>query len=238
MYVCRILDFRLEPARGKKDSMIETTRRELKFYISPLNAAILEKKLQYLMTYDLNSVGGMYNVKSLYFDDSCDSALRDKMNGVEKAPKFRIRMYNDDFRTKKLEMKHKKGDIVTKKSVALSDEEYEQFIKCTSTFSNDFPELAGKVLKPKVIISYDRKAFVYEPGNVRITFDSNIKASRNRNPCLTKPAAYVRLPAPENVVFEVKYTGVFPLHLRGVFQEASARQSISKYAMGRLKSLF
>lgn len=217
--------------------MLETVRHELKFYITPLNAAILEKKLQYMMPYDLNGADGVYNVKSLYFDDFYDSALNEKIDGVEKDPKFRIRIYNNDFNRKKLEMKHKKGDIVTKKSIPITDEEYKQFIECSRTFSHEFPELGGRILKPKVIISYDRKAYIYEPGNVRITFDSNIKASRNHQPCLCKPANYVNLPATENIVFEVKYTGLFPLHLKGVFQEASVRQSISKYAMGRIAGM-
>lgn len=217
--------------------MSETVRYELKFYISPLNAEILKKKLQYLMPYDLNGVNGAYNVKSLYFDDFYDTSLREKMEGNNKAPKFRIRIYNHDISQKRLERKHKKGDIVSKKSLAISNVEYDQFIKCSNSFSHEFQELYTGVLKPKVIIAYDRTAFVYEPGHVRITFDSHIKASTNHRPCLNKSTPYRNLPTPENIIFEVKYTDFFPVHLRGIFQEASTKQSISKYAAGRLPGL-
>lgn len=218
--------------------MAGTVRHELKFYITPSHAAILEKKLQYLMPYDINGIDGVYNVKSLYFDDFYDRALTGKLDGAYKLPKFRVRVYNDDLKHKKLERKQKNGDLVSKKSIPISDEAYYQFIECSRSFAHEFPDLQGSILKPRVIISYERKAFVYEPGNVRITIDSHIKTSINQNPCLHRPACFINLPAPENIVFEVKYTGLFPDHLRGVFQEAGYRQSISKYAMGRMAGIF
>ena len=218
--------------------MDDILRYELKFYIPPHNAAILEKKLQYIIPFDEHGTDGVYEVKSLYFDDFYDQALSGKLDGAYKLPKFRVRIYNDDLTLKKLERKLKRGDIVSKKSISISDEEYFRFIECSRSFSHEFPDLSARILKPRVIISYRRKAFVYRPGNVRITIDSNIRTSINRNPCLYKPACFVNLPAPENTVFEVKYTGVFPDHLRAVFQEAGIRKSISKYAMGRLAGIF
>lgn len=218
--------------------MTGTARHELKFYISPSDAAILEKKLEYLLPYDEHCINGVYHVKSLYFDDFYDQALTGKLEGDIKLPKFRIRIYNEDLSRKKLERKLKRGDMVFKKSIPISDEEYFRFRKCSESFSHVFPDLKGSVLKPRVIISYVRKAFVYEPGNVRITIDSHIRASINQNPCLYRPACLVNLPAPENTVFEVKYTGLFPDHLRGILQEAGYRQSISKYAAGRQAGIY
>ncbi|NLW03320.1 MAG: polyphosphate polymerase domain-containing protein [Clostridiaceae bacterium] len=218
--------------------MTGTLRYELKFHIPPFNAAILEKKLQYIIPYDENGTDGVYNVKSLYFDDFYDQALSGKMDGTFKLPKFRVRIYNDCLEFKKLERKLKRGDIVSKKSILINDDEYFRFIECSRSFSHEFPELQARPLKPRVIISYRRKAFVYKPGNVRITIDSDIKTSINQNPCLYRPACFINLPAPENIVFEVKYTGMFPDHLRAVFQEAGIRQSISKYAMGRMAGIY
>ena len=77
--------------------MTDTVRYELKFYIPPSNAAILEKKIQYMLSYDENGIDGVYNVKSLYFDDFYDQALLGKLDGAYKLPKFRIRIYNDNL---------------------------------------------------------------------------------------------------------------------------------------------
>ena len=96
--------------------MTGTLRYELKFHIPPFNAAILEKKLQYIIPYDENGTDGVYNVKSLYFDDFYDQALSGKMDGTFKLPKFRVRIYNDCLEFKKLERKLKRGDIVSKKA--------------------------------------------------------------------------------------------------------------------------
>lgn len=236
------MDKRFKPDRtlalGRRMDMTGTARHELKFYISPSDAAILEKKLEYLLSYDEHGTDGVYQVKSLYFDDFYDQALSGKMEGDMKLPKFRVRIYNEDLSRKKLERKLKRGDMVFKTSIPISGEEYFRFRKHSECFSHVFPDLKGSFLRPRVIISYRRKAFVYEPGNVRITIDSQIRASINQNPCLYRPACMINLPAPENMVFEVKYTGLFPDHLRVIFQEVGYRQSISKYAAGRLAGIY
>ena len=40
---------------------------------------------------------GLYTVRSIYFDNADDKALREKIYGVQKREKFRIRYYNDDL---------------------------------------------------------------------------------------------------------------------------------------------
>ena len=40
---------------------------------------------------------GRYVVRSIYFDNMDDKALREKINGAQKREKFRIRYYNDDL---------------------------------------------------------------------------------------------------------------------------------------------
>lgn len=214
--------------------MMETLRHELKFKIAPLEAKILQNKLHCLMDYDAYGQDGVYHIRSLYFDDLYDTALREKLDGVDKASKYRMRIYNGNASGIKLERKHKKGEIVDKKSFSIDPEGYRLFLSDPRRFADAFPELHTRRLKPKNIIAYDRTAFVYEPSHVRITFDRNIRTTVNFSPCLLKPCNFISIQPSHQVVLEIKYTGVFPSHFKWIFNEALAGQSISKYAMGRM----
>ena len=57
---------------------------------------------------------GRYVIRSIYFDNVHDKALREKINGVQKREKFRIRYYNDDFSFLTLEKKIKRSSLCMK----------------------------------------------------------------------------------------------------------------------------
>lgn len=212
-------------------------RHELKFLISPIEAELLQQKLKAFLPYDPHGERGVYSIDSLYFDDFHNTYLNEKLDGAEKAPKFRIRAYNKDFHYLKLERKQKKGDLVAKKSMSLSPDDYAHFIRHSMVFGRHFPELYTNRLQPKVIVSYERTAFIYEPGNVRITLDRFLKTSLNQRPDLMSPLCSRQVFTEDEVIFEVKYTGFLPVHLKGIVNEAQHKQSISKYALCRLASL-
>lgn len=66
-------------------------RHELKYTINYFDFLELESKLKYIAKADENaSADGSYNVRSLYFDNPYDKALREKIEGVSKREKFRI----------------------------------------------------------------------------------------------------------------------------------------------------
>lgn len=46
---------------------------------------------------------GYYTIRSLYFDNIADMALREKLNGVNEREKFRIRYYDGDTSVMHLE---------------------------------------------------------------------------------------------------------------------------------------
>ena len=54
---------------------------------------------------------GAYEITSLYFDDVYDTALKEKLNGVNCRDKFRLRRYNNDTEHIKLEKKSKRGGL-------------------------------------------------------------------------------------------------------------------------------
>ena len=66
-------------------------RHEWKHEISFSDMMILRQRLGAVMQRDENAKGGKYFIRSLYFDNAADKALREKLDGVNNREKFRIR---------------------------------------------------------------------------------------------------------------------------------------------------
>ena len=81
------------------------------------------------MESDPHAVDGKYLIRSLYFDNLDDKALREKIDGVNMREKFRIRMYNRDPSLIRLEKKSKRNGLGIKFSAYLSVEETEKITK-------------------------------------------------------------------------------------------------------------
>lgn len=132
-------------------------------------------------------VGGRYLIHSLYFDDYRDTSIYTTNSGLSERYKWRIRYYGDDLSYIVLEKKEKKESRCHKKSCKLTVEEYEKIVSGNiteivyDTNKDLIKELAADMLirgyVPKVIIDYERIAYVEEITNVRITFDMKISAS-------------------------------------------------------------
>ena len=73
-------------------------RHELKYMISYPEYEAMRSLLRIIMKSDPHaSSDGTYHIRSIYFDNYDDKALREKIDGSGKREKFRIRYYNDDF---------------------------------------------------------------------------------------------------------------------------------------------
>ena len=83
-------------------------RHELKHQISPPEDLVLSGRLRRLFPHDRHAgADGSYRVTSLYLDTPYDAALREKLDGVDRREKFRLRYYGDDPAWLKLEKKFK-----------------------------------------------------------------------------------------------------------------------------------
>ena len=71
-------------------------RHEWKHRINFSDMLALRSRLRAVMERDKHSIDGKYEVRSLYFDNLEDKALREKIDGVNCREKFRIRYYNGD----------------------------------------------------------------------------------------------------------------------------------------------
>lgn len=69
-------------------------RHEWKHEINKGDYYELRGRLSSIAYPDKNGINGRYIVRSLYFDDLNDTALMEKINGVSKREKFRIRYYD------------------------------------------------------------------------------------------------------------------------------------------------
>lgn len=89
-------------------------RHEWKHEITAFDVLCLRRRLSAVMQPDPHASNGRYLVRSLYFDDLRDQALQDKLNGVSRREKFRLRCYNGDDSYLVLEKKSKLGGLCAK----------------------------------------------------------------------------------------------------------------------------
>ena len=227
----------IEP--GKAPSL----RHEWKHQINPQEDLVLSQRLGKLFPRDANAgPDGAYRVTSLYFDTPYDSALREKLDGVNRREKFRLRYYGSDLSFLRLEKKYKVNGLCGKRSARLTREQAERLLDGDARFLLDsgdalLLELYGKIqgqgLRPKTIVRYDREAFLYAPGNVRITLDRDIRTGLGSVDFLNPGVFCVRAAGP-GTVLEVKYDAFLPEIVRMAVQVPGRRAAAcSKYALCR-----
>ncbi|MBD5509353.1 MAG: polyphosphate polymerase domain-containing protein [Lachnospiraceae bacterium] len=218
-------------------------RVEDKYNCSETQLVILQSRMEAALRPDINEGGPEgYSIVSLYFDDLQDSCLQDTEDGVNRRNKYRIRIYNDSLDVIKLEVKTKQDNRIQKKSKTISQAEMESLMRgeCIAE-ENSFEDPATLFnvaiknggLRPKVIVAYERKAYVYEPGNVRITFDRNVRASSRVEDFGQRNISYDFLQEYDKVL-EVKYDEFIPDFLLQLLEVGNMQQSAySKYQLCR-----
>ena len=98
-------------------------RHEIKHEISRADMLVLQSRLPHLMQADAHAKDGRYFIRSLYFDTPSDKALREKIDGVDRREKFRIRFYDNDPSFIRLEKKSKLSGLGTKDNAAMTKDE-------------------------------------------------------------------------------------------------------------------
>ncbi len=218
-------------------------RHELKHYINYTDLLQLRSRLPFVTSPDKNvAVGNGYRVKSLYFDNYNDKVLKEKIDGVNEREKFRLRLYNDDISFIRLEKKSKKNGLCFKHSAIITADECKALLDgdLAALKKNENPlyqELYTKMhyqqLRAKNIVDYQREAFIYPFGNVRITLDYDIRTSSNVHDFLKLQP--IPLPITGIYILEVKYDSFLPEIIRGMVSLSSRRSAaFSKYTATRM----
>jgi len=215
-------------------------RNELKYLINAHQKNVMANKLSKICQRDsfCNADGG-YLVSSLYFDDYNQCAFFDKVSGIRDRKKFRVRVYNYQSDVIKLERKIRRGYVTEKSHIRISKEEYDTLLRGDVSFLRHKNEVVAKDfylyyrtknLRPRVVVEYRREALIYKYGDVRITFDSLLKAGVFRKDLFSNRYMISAIPQ-DQIILEVKYTGYFPDVIRNMIQTDNLQwQSISKYA--------
>ncbi|MDO5336160.1 MAG: polyphosphate polymerase domain-containing protein [Eubacteriales bacterium] len=218
-------------------------RHEWKHELNLSDLYVIRQRLRAVAKIDEHTLNGAYHIRSLYFDNAADKALREKLDGVNAREKFRIRYYNHDCSLIHLEKKSKYNGLGTKESALLSPEEalaiaggnYGWMMPSDRPLVQEFYcKIKFQGLRSKTIVDYTREAFVYAPGNVRVTLDYNIRTGLDSvdflNPdCVTIPVKG------SPIILEVKWDAFLP----GIIRDAVGLKNrhagaFSKYAACRM----
>lgn len=225
------------------EKLLEVLRAEYKYSVNFLEAAQLDSLLRQVLRPDIHNGSGGYLVRSLYFDTPDDADFFDKLDGCEVRRKVRLRIYSPQDTTAKLELKEKQGSLQRKRSLTLSRADAERL--CAGDYAplleNGTPfalEVYGRLRQfhylPKCIVEYDRRAFLAEANDTRITLDSGLRASEsNLDLFAARPLLYP-VGEPGGVTLEVKYNNFLLSYIKDVVSLTNRTAvSQSKYCAAR-----
>lgn len=220
-------------------------RTEDKFLCSEQEFLILQSRISAILRCDANTNSNLgYKITSVYFDDMNDSNYMDSESGIQERKKYRIRIYNDSFDVIKLEVKYKFNNKVLKKTkiidfkdmllllhgYCIKDEDMS--IESPVTLFN--LAIRENLLRPKVIVEYDRAAYVYASGNVRITFDRNVRCSTDFKRFVQGNTGQYQIVPELSRILEIKYDELIPGFILQVLENGNMQQiSYSKYVICR-----
>lgn len=218
-------------------------RHEWKHEINYADLLTLRTRLSAVMKHDEHTVDGVYQIRSLYFDNLSDKALQEKIDGINIREKFRIRYYNGDTSFIVLEKKSKLNGLCAKQSCRVTKEEAQKIVNddlrwmpesgrplCQELYS----KMLSQGLKPKTIVDYTRDPFVFAPGNVRVTIDYNIRTGAFRTDFLNPNT--LTLPAGESpIILEIKWDNFLPDIIKDAVTIPGRRvTAFSKYEQCRI----
>jgi len=216
-------------------------RNEWKYYISQWEAENLKRRLSPFLERDPYTVDGKYRIRSLYFEDYWNSSYEEKMMGIEERSKWRIRIYNCSDSQIRLERKKKCGSYIQKASAVLTHQEFDRIMEGDYSFllhhdqtlcREFYYECMAKLQRPRVIVDYEREPFIQKEGDVRITFDSDVRAGILGFDIFDPDLPTLAVFEPGILVLEVKFTEFLPGIIRKLLPlEGQEFSAVSKYTL-------
>ncbi len=217
--------------------MRDDYRHEVKHQISYMDLLCIRQRMSAISLPDAHAKDGKYRIRSLYFDTPDDAALKEKVDGVDKREKFRIRYYDDDLSFIRLEKKSKLNGLGTKDMAVINKEHAQAIVDNNIEWMLSDPQplihelyskMKTKGLKPKTIVDYIREPFTFLPGNVRVTLDYDIRTGLCCTDFLNQLVPTVPV-VDSPIILEVKWDNFLPDIIRDAVQLNVREQAYSKY---------
>jgi hypothetical protein len=193
--------------------------------------------------------GHKYSVRSIYYDTSGLDFYQEKLSGIKRRKKLRLRGYNqvDDQSVTFLEIKKKNGPTITKirAGVAYSnlqklliEKDLDKYIINGDSARHHIQD-AGQFfyylqrfcLNPTIKVIYEREAYFcrFNP-DLRITLDFNLRSSLNVNIENLYEEENLTFALPGKAILEVKLGGEIPKWLGNIISLLNLHlQALSKY---------
>ena len=233
-----------------KDSLVQEFQRyEFKYILNKRLRDKVEGQIQHFMRYDgyvHPEFNNSYFVRSLYFDSPTSVNFYEKIDGVKKRKKFRLRTYDKTPQNSILfiEQKGRNVNRVFKRRTQIEETEIENFynpreyepiikkysdLKLMKEFVSDTMK---KRISPVVLVDYLRRPYVSEYDmNFRVTFDSNIMAKPSKSLFPSDEGFYHCLPG--YTILEVKFYRKIPAWFHKLLLVYNLeRVSVSKFVLG------
>jgi len=237
----------MKKIQTKKDNEI-FSRFEFKYIIKKnVSEAIQNEVKNFTKIDNYANNKSKYLVRSLYFDNNLFSNFHDKVDGVKKRYKFRIRTYtdNDNFNSPLfLEMKGRNNLRTYKIRTKIKKDDLNLFYKQKNLLDLKYKYLNNKLIEqyifdsykkkiiPKVLIDYNRLPLINKNGlYFRLTFDSDIKACSSSNIFNSKNSWKTCISG--NDILEVKFDFTIPPWFHRIIQSYQLKRiSVSKFVIG------
>lgn len=227
--------------------MQEVFRQEKKYFMTLPDLLQLAGRLDQVLHQDEHNGSQGYRIRSLYFDTLEDGDFWEKIEGVERRRKLRLRLYDPAASFAMLEMKQKQGEYQRKRSLRLSRSDamaiaagrYDCLLAYRDPFAAEcYGLLHGKCYRPKTIVEYQRKAYIAKENRIRVTLDHRIRATEASLALFDPKLNTVPVLDPFHGILEVKFNGFLLSYIKQLLNQADcAPLSASKYCMARSASL-
>ncbi len=224
-------------------------RYEFKYVITNKLREKIQKDISYFMQIDnhaLSKTDNKYFVRSLYFENYNNSNFYEKIDGVRKRKKYRLRTYEKKENSKNLiflEQKSRFENHVTKYRKKIYKDDLNLFYNNNKVFDllNRYDDniirsflydYTKKNIRPKVLVDYYRTPYISNfDMNFRLTIDQNIIVSRSSE--LFKSSNRKINSLLDHSILEIKFRRRIPSWFHKMIMGYNLQRiSISKFVLG------